>query len=59
LRRADLTWKQVKALLGKADPEQPAAPIKAWLELFAGVCDGEVIRVDADAVPIHRDRDSG
>jgi len=59
LRRAKLTWKKVKKLLGRAKPEKRAAHIEELLKLFAGVCDGEVILVYADEVHIHRDLDLG
>jgi transposase len=59
LRRAKLTWKKVKKLLGKAKPEKRAAHIEEWLKLFAGVCDGEVTLVYVDEVHIHRDLDLG
>jgi hypothetical protein len=49
----------VKKLLGKADPQKRAAHVEDLLELFAGVCDGEVILIYADEVHIHRDLDSG
>jgi transposase len=45
LRDAGLTWKKVKKLLGKANPEKRAAHVQDLLELFAGVCDGEVILI--------------
>ena len=59
LRRAKLTWKKVKKLLGKAKPEKRAAHIEELLKLFAGVRDGEVTLVYADEVHIHRDLDLG
>ena len=59
LRRAKLTWKKVKELLGKAKPEKRAAHVEALLKLFAGVCDGQVILVYVDEVHIHRDLDLG
>jgi transposase len=59
LRQADLTWKKVKKLLGKAKPEKRAAHVRQLLQLFAGVCDGEVILVYVDEVHVHRDLDLG
>jgi transposase len=59
LRQANLTWKKVKKLLGKAKPEKRAAHIKRLQELFAGVCNGGVILIYADEVHIHRDLDLG
>jgi len=59
LRRADLTWKKVKKLLGKAKPEKRAAHVRELLALFARVCDGEVILIYVDEVHVHRDLDLG
>jgi transposase len=59
LRRAKLTWKKVKELLGKAKPEKRAAHIEELLKLFAGACAGEVTLVSVDEVHIHRDLDLG
>jgi hypothetical protein len=57
LRQANLTWKKAKKLLGKAKPQKRGAHIKRLLELFAGVCNGEVILIYADEVHAHRDLD--
>jgi transposase len=59
LRRARLTWKEIKTRLGRAKPEKRAAHIAGSLKLFAGVCGGEVILVDVDEVHVHRDLDLG
>ena len=59
LRQADLTWKKVKKLLGKAKPEKRAAHVQELLQLFAQICAGEVILIYVDEVPIHRDLDLG
>ncbi len=59
LQQAGLTWKKVKKLLGKAKPEKRAAHIQELLQLFKGVCDGEVILLYVDEVHIHRDLDLG
>jgi transposase len=59
LQQADLTWKKVKKLLGKAKPEKRAAHITVLLQLFVGVCDGEIILIYVDEVHIHRDLDLG
>jgi transposase len=59
LRRAKLTWKEVKKLLGKADPQKRAAHVRELLKLFSEVCDGEVILIYVDEVHIHRDLDLG
>src|SRR5262249_55085744 len=52
LRRANLTWKKVKKLLGKAKPEKRAAHVQEQLQLFARVCDGEVLLIDVDEVHV-------
>jgi transposase len=59
LRQADLTWKKVKKLLGKARPDKRAAHVTRLLELFGGVRGGEVILIYADEVHVHRDLDLG
>jgi transposase len=59
LRQANLTWKKVKKLLGKAKPDKRAAYVKRLLELFAGACNGEVILIYADEVHVHRDLNLG
>ena len=59
MRQAKLTWKKVKKLLGKAKPEKRAAHVQRLLQLFAQVCDGEVLLIYVDEVHVHRDLDSG
>lgn len=59
LRQANLTWKKVKKLLGKARPEQRAAHVQELLKLFAQVCDGDVLLIYVDEVHVHRDLDLG
>ena len=59
LRQAKLSWKKVKKLLGKADPQKRAAHVQQLLGLFAGVCGGEIILLYIDEVHIHRDVDLG
>jgi transposase len=59
LRRANLTWKKVKKLLGKAKPEKRAAHVVELLRPFARVRDGEVILIYVDEVHVHRDLDLG
>lgn len=59
LRGADLTWKKVKKLLGKADPEKRAAHIRRLLQLFTGVRTGQVVLIYGDEVHVHRDLDHG
>ena len=59
LRQADLTWKKVKKLLGKANPEKRAAHVQQLLQLFTRVCDGEALLIYVDEVHVHRDLDLG
>jgi transposase len=59
LQRAQLTWKKVKKLLGRAKPEKRAAHVEQLQKLFAEVCAGEVILIYVDEVHIHRDLDLG
>ena len=59
LRQANLSWKKVKKLLGKAKPEKRAAHVQELLALFAGVCDGDVTLIYVDEVHVHRDLDLG
>jgi len=59
LRGAGLTWKKVKKLLGKADPQKRAAHIRRLLQLFTGVRDAQVVLIYVDEVHVHRDLDHG
>ena len=59
LRQAELTWKKVKKLLGRAKPEKRAAHVEQLQKLFAAVCAGEVLLIYVDEVHIHRDLDLG
>jgi hypothetical protein len=59
LRGAMLTSKEVKKLLGKADPQKRAVHVQELLKLFSEVCDGQVILIYVDEVHIHRDLDLG
>ena len=59
LRRAGLTWKKVKKLLGKADPAKRAAHVERLLRLFEGVRDGTVTLIYVDEAHFHRDLDPG
>jgi len=45
LRQAELTWKKVKKLLGRAKPEKRAAHVEQLRQLFAEVCQDEVILI--------------
>lgn len=59
LRQANLTWKKVKKLLGKAKPAKRAAHSVQRRELFAAACRGEVLRRYVAAVHLHRALDLG
>jgi len=59
LRRAKLTWKKVKKLLGKARPDARIAHVARLQALFAGMCAGEVTLLYVDEVHVHRDLDLG
>ena len=59
LRKAGLTWKKVKKLLGKANPEKRAAHIQRLLRLFEGVRDGTITLIYVDEAHFHRDLDLG
>ena len=59
MRQAELTWKKVKKLLGRAKPEKRAAHVEQLRQLFAEVCQDEVILIYVDEVHIHRDLDLG
>jgi DDE superfamily endonuclease len=59
LRQAGLSWKKIKKLLGKADPEKRAAHVERLRHLFADVSAGEVILIYADEAHFHRDLDLG
>jgi transposase len=59
LKQAQLSWKKVKKLLGKAKPEKRAAHVEQLQRLFTEVCAGEVTLIYIDEVHIHRDVDLG
>ncbi|HKB39797.1 MAG TPA: IS630 family transposase [Gemmataceae bacterium] len=59
LRRAGLTWKKVKKLLGKADPDKRAAHIERLLTLFEEVRGGVITLIYVDEAHFHRDLDPG
>lgn len=59
LRQAGLTWKKVKKLLGKANPEKRAAHMQRLLQLFEGVRDGTITLIYVDEAHFHRDLDLG
>lgn len=59
LRRAKLTWKRIKKLLGKAKPERRAAYVESLIARFEEVRREEIILIYVDEVHVHRDLDSG
>ena len=59
LKQAQLSWKKVKKLLGKAKPEKRAAHVEQLQRLFTDVCAGEITLIYVDEVPVHRDLDLG
>jgi transposase len=54
-----LSWKKCQKLLKKANPEQRAAFIAAFQELYEQVCRGEIILLYLDQSHFHRDMDLG
>lgn len=59
LRAADITWKKVKKLLGKANPEARAAHVERLGGLFDQCRRGEIVLIWADESHFHRDMDLG
>jgi len=59
LKQAQLSWKKVKKLLGKAKPEKRAAHVEQLQRLFTDVCAGEITLIYVDEVHVHRDLDLG
>jgi transposase InsO family protein len=59
LKRARLSWKKIKKLLGKANPDKRAAHVEQLKRLYEGVCCGEIILVYVDEAHFHRDMDLG
>lgn len=59
LKRAGLSWKKIKKLLGKANPKKRAEHIEQLLELFQGVRTGQIILIYVDEAHFHRDLDLG
>jgi transposase len=57
LKSADLTWKKIKKLLGKAKPEKRAEHVKRSLGLFEEVRDREITLMYVDESHFHRDMD--
>jgi transposase len=59
LRNANLTWKKIKKLLGKAKPAERAEHVKRLLALFEQARDEGVCIVYIDESHFHRDMDYG
>ena len=59
LMQARLSWKKIKKLLGKANPDKRAAHVEELNKLYEGVCSGEIILVYVDEAHFHRDMDLG
>jgi transposase len=59
LRRAGLTWKKCKKLLGKANPAQREEFLRQFEKLYRQMCAGEVILIYVDEAHFHRDLDLG
>jgi transposase len=59
LKQARMSWKKIKKLLGKANPDNRAAHVEQLTGLYEGVCKGEIILVYVDEAHFHRDMDPG
>ena len=59
LKRARLSFKKIKKLLGKANPDKRAAHVEQLSRLFEKVRTGEIILVYIDEAHFHRDMDLG
>jgi transposase len=59
LKQARMSWKKVKKMLGKANPDKRAAHVEQLAKLYEGVCKGEIILVYVDEAHLHRDMDLG
>jgi transposase len=59
LRQARLSWKEIKKLLGQANPDKRAAHVEQLNKLYEGVCGGETILIYVDEAHFHRDMDLG
>src|SRR5262249_24895704 len=59
LKRARTSFKKIKKMLGKANPDKRAAHVEQLKELYKGVCKGEIILVYIDEAHFHRDMDLG
>lgn len=59
LKRAKLSWKKCKKLLGKANPQKRAEFLKQFETLYEQMCQGQVILIYVDESHFHRDLDLG
>ena len=59
LKRAGLSWKKCKKLLGKADPARRAAYLRQFVALYDAMVRGEVTVLYIDESHFHRDLDLG
>jgi transposase len=59
LKRARLSFKKIKKLLGEAKPDKRAAHVEQLSQLFDKVRAGEIILVYIDEAHFHRDMDLG
>lgn len=59
LKQARMSWKKIKKMLGKANPDKRAAHVEQLAKLYEGVCKGEIILVYVDEAHFHRDMDLG
>jgi transposase len=59
LRRARLSWKKCRKLLGKANPGKREAYLKQFAEIYERMRDEEVVVIYIDESHFHRDLDLG
>jgi transposase len=59
LKRAGLSWKKSKKVLGKAHPKKRAEFVERFQTLFEQVCQEEIRLIYVDEVHLHQDLDLG
>lgn len=59
LKKARLSFKKIKKMLGKANPDKRAAHVEQLTRPYEGVRSGEIILVYIDEAHFHRDMDLG
>lgn len=59
LKRAGLSWKKSKKVLGKANPKKRAEFVEQFQSLFEQVCQEEIRLIYIDEVHLHQDMDLG